>query len=404
MNVLLVTDAYPPEVRSSSLLMKELAQELVKLGHNTTVVTTQPRYNIAKNEGKCVFQEYADEQGIKVIRLRTLPNHKVNYVIRGISEITLPYIFIQKVKKYVNIVDVVIVYSPPLALGIVGYWCKKAFGAKFVLNVQDIFPQHAIDIEILKSRVLIKFFELVENRLYKIADKIVTHSAGNTRFLVEKKNVSIDKVVTLYNWIDIERFHCCNGNNYYRSEYELKNKFIILFAGIVGPQQNLELIIEVARRTVDLKDIVFLIVGDGSAKPKIEKLVYEYELPNVVLKPFISHDDYPHLVNESDVGLVCLSSKMKTPVVPGKILGYMASSIPVLAFLNAQSDGHFIIQESTCGYSTVSDNVDNMENLVRKMYMEKSRLKEYGKNGYEYAKKNFSKNVCVWKLVELFEN
>jgi glycosyltransferase involved in cell wall biosynthesis len=91
-------------------------------------------------------------------------------------------------------------------------------------------------------------------------------------------------------------------------------------------------------------------------------------------------------------------------VVPGKILGYMAAGIPVLAFLNRESDGHQIIKEARCGYSEVSDDSSRAAQLILKMFEEKKRLKEVGSNGYQYALRNFSKKVCVDKLEGLLRS
>ena len=94
------------------------------------------------------------------------------------------------------------------------------------------------------------------------------------------------------------------------------------------------------------------------------KMAENYGLKNIYFKPFVSKEKYPELVKDADVGLVCLSSKNKTPVVPGKILGYMAASIPVVAFLNKESDGHVIISDSRCGFSTVSDDEKRAAGLI----------------------------------------
>ena len=128
----------------------------------------------------------------------------------------------------------------------------------------------------------------------------------------------------------------------------------------------------------------------------------EYSLENVIFKPFVSKDEYPELVKDADVGLVCLSSMNKTPVVPGKILGYMAASIPVVAFLNKESDGHQIIKDADCGYSEISDNVEKTVETIKKIYNERNRLKEYGENGFSYVKENFERNACINRLEEIF--
>lgn len=402
MHIVLVTDSYPPEIRSASNLMQELAEGLRDRGHKITVVTSYPRYNLSE-ELKCkFFDELTIENSINVLRIKTLPHHKVNFILRGIAQISMPYLFIAKIKKYLHErIDVVIIYSPPLPLFKVGEIIKRRCRAKFILNVQDIFPQNAIDIGVLKNKALITFFEYLEKKAYQSADSIIVHSKGNKEFILNSKKAACGKVNILYNWIDVESYVGLERTNIYRKKFNIEDKFIFLFAGVIGPSQGLDLIISVAERIRHIQDICFLLIGDGMEKERLKKVINELKLANVIFKPFVSKNEYPLLVKDADVGLVCLTSMNKTPVVPGKILGYMAASIPVIAFLNKESDGHKIIRDARCGYSAVSDNIERAVETVEKIYNERSRLKEYGENGFTYAIKNFEKDICIRHLEEL---
>jgi len=82
-------------------------------------------------------------------------------------------------------------------------------------------------------------------------------------------------------------------------------------------------------------------------------------------------------------------------------LGYMAATLPVVALLNQESDGHQIISDSGCGFSDVSNDVAKAGNLLLKIYGDKEDLNQYGTNGYNYVLKNFLKKVCVDKIVDL---
>ena len=97
-NILIVADIYPPEVSSAAHLMQELAEGLKKRGHNVLVATTYPKYYLPKElEGK-KFELFSNEDGIKVIRVKTLPLKKVNFIIRGISQLLMPFLFFLKIK------------------------------------------------------------------------------------------------------------------------------------------------------------------------------------------------------------------------------------------------------------------------------------------------------------------
>ena len=180
-----------------------------------------------------------------------------------------------------------------------------------------------------------------------------------------------------------------------RTRYGLENKFIFLHAGIIGPAQGMDFIIKIAKEVRDITNICFLLVGDGSERPKLEEMVETYNLKNVLFKPLLSKLEYPLLAKDANVGLACLSRKNRTPVYPGKILGYMASSIPIVALLNKESDGHRIIQQAQCGYSLIANNSNKAAKLIMRVYNEKENLKQFGLNGFNYAKANFSKNACM---------
>lgn len=401
MNVLIITDSYPPEIRSASHLMKELAEGLRERGFYVTVATSYPQYNLTEEQKKQSYPEFVEEDGIKVLRIKTLPHHKVNFIIRGISQLTMPYIFERMIKKHVGKVDIILIYSPPLPLASLGARLKRFYNAKFILNVQDIFPQNAIDLGILKNSLLIKFFQNMERKAYEKADLIFVHSEGNLEFLKQKHNDLSDKFIVLHNWVDTKEFVSVEKTGKFRGLYNLHNKFIILFAGVMGPSQGLDFVIDVAERVMDLEDLIFLFVGDGMEKEKLQNLAKKKNLKNVVFKPFVSKEEYPYLVKDCDVGLISLTNKNKTPVVPGKILGYMAAGIPVLAFLNRESDGHFIIKDANCGVSCEHGDLIEAEKLVREIYKNKALL-QVGKNGYEYVRKHFDREVIINKLIEYF--
>jgi glycosyltransferase involved in cell wall biosynthesis len=383
--------------------MQELAESLRDRGHRVTVATSYPQHNLVDDSEKIGFPEVVSESGIEVLRIKALPPHMPNYIFRGIAQVLLPYIFLYKIKRRIRRkIDVVIVYSPPLPLAIVGEKIKKAHGARYILNVQDIFPQNAIDLGILTNRAFIKFFEHMEAKAYKNADHIAVHSKSNKMFLLENKGVDAEKLNVIHNWIDVSPYMYIQRTGKFRALFDLKDKFVILFAGVMGPSQGLEAIIKIAARMNDKADACFLFAGDGIEKARLQRMAEERKLSNVVFANFVSKDEYPLLVKDADAGLVCLSSKNRTPVVPGKILGYMAAGIPVIAFLNKESDGHGIIADAACGYSAVSDNEEKMLEVVLKLYNERQRRSEMGGNGFRFVNRNFEKGVCIDKLEKLF--
>lgn len=390
MNILIVTDAYPPELRSSAELMQGLAIALQKRGHGVSVVTSA-----RKNEVR-------EEDGIQVVRVRTLPHHDVSFVLKGLSWLLMPRLFWRAVKKNCKNIDVAIVHSPPLPLAWVAEQAKKRHKAKYILNVQDIFPQNAIDLGVLRNKHVIKFFERMERRAYKSCDVIATPSHEHKNYLVEKRGVLEEKIQVIYHWVDIKPFAEAKNTGTFRKKYNLENKFVVFFGGVMGPSQALDILIRLGKRVEKSHpDIAFLVCGDGSEKERLLNMKKKENADNVYFENWVPKEEYRNLVKEMDVGLITLTAKNTTPAVPAKLMGYLAAELPALGFLHEKSEAHRIIKEAECGASAMYEDEDACLQALLSLYNNKARLKELGENGLRYAEKFLTPEVCIekWEAV-----
>ncbi len=397
MHILLVTDSYPPEIRSASHLMLELAQELQRRGHEITVITTWPEYNLDQATARKAFNELEIEEGIRVIRVKTLPHHNVNYIVRGLSQLLMPLQFLIKLWRHNIKPQASIVYSPPLPLALVGSWLRRS-GVRYLLNIQDLFPQNAIDLGILRSRSQIKFFKALERYAYKTADIVTAHSEGNRQMLLQQQPEFAAKIKLLHNWVDVEHHDGGHVTVDFRKKWALTQKHIAVFAGVMGPSQYLDLILNIAEQMQDRADLLFLMVGDGKEKERLEQLAASKGLSNVRFEGFISRDTYPDLLSICSIGLVCLSPQNQTPVVPGKILGHMAAGLPVAAFLHSNSDAHTLLKQAQCGLSANSADLQACVTTIKALLTQEAEFIEIGARGKRYAVDHFSKEVCIAQI------
>lgn len=402
--ILLLTESYPPEIRSGSQIIYDFVEEMKQRGYEVFVVTTKPRYNLPKDKPNPTYSLVTNEEGVKVIRINLPFLHKANYLKRGIASLILPFLFYRYIKKEISRKpDIIFTYSPPLTLGSAAIWAKRYFHSKLVFSAQDIFPQNAVDLGILKNPLLIKFFEWLERWVYKNSDIITVHSEGNRDFLINEKGQLGHKVITVYNWVNLSRFENISSTIDFRHSFKLDSKFIILFAGVVGPSQGLDVIVDVAKGLQANPEIHFLIVGDGMEKQKMIDKVKYTGLKNISFRPFIEERVYPKLLKDVDVGLVSLSAKNKTAVVPGKLMGYMSAGLPVLAVLNRESDGHQIIKNANCGFSLLPPDKKGIIDAVLKLKSNKKLRELFGKNGRLFAQKYFDRKSCVDKYEDIFK-
>ncbi|MDP2704146.1 MAG: glycosyltransferase family 4 protein [bacterium] len=386
MRILIITDSYPPELRSSAELMRELAIALQKRGHAVSVVTSS-----SKNETKT-------EDNVNVIRVRTLPHHDVSLILKGLSWILMPRLFWHAARKHCKKVDVAIVHSPPLTLAWVAEQAKKKYKAKYILNVQDIFPQNAIDLGVLKNKLIIKYFEKMERHAYKACDVIVTPSGEHKKYLVEKRGVLGEKIRVIYHWVDLKPFAEARNEGKFRKQFGLEDKFVVFFGGVMGPSQALDILIRLGKRVEKTHpDIVFLVCGNGSEKKHLVELKEKERVQNVYFEDWVPKEEYRALVKEMDVGLITLTAKNTTPAVPAKLMSYLAAGLPALGFLHTKSEAHEIIKDAKCGASAIYEDEDACLQALLSLYNNKARLKEWGENGRRYAEKNLAPEVCVEK-------
>lgn len=402
MHLVLVAICYPPEVRSISIMLRELAEDLVVRGHRVTVLAPWPRYNLSADARTRQFEPVMMENGVRVIRFPTLPAHGVAYLLRGIAHLDLPRRYLRAYRTHVRErVDAVISYISPLPLALAGQAIAREHGCQHLLNVQDIFPQNAIDLGIMRNRALIAYFEHVERRAYAEADAITTHTEGSRAFLIERKDVPASKVTVVPNWIDLDAWNAVAADGHFRRRFGLEGKFVIGFPGILGPAQSLDAILDLAKRVVDLRDVRFLLVGDGTERARVQQRARDEGIANMQFEDFVDPSEYPALVKELDVGLLCLNQTYTTSMVPGKCMGFLAAGIPILALLNNGNDGFAIIRDARCGYACQSDDLDAAERLVRTMVQERDRLPALGTAGRTYAAQHYAKRTCMDALERL---
>lgn len=406
MRVLLVTDAFPPEIRSSSHLMYELAEDLCAAGHTVTVLTCAPRYNLAtsppvRSPGGKVSKE---PNNIKVVRVATPRIHNVGNWRRGLAELTLPLLFYRTGHGLAR-PDVILCYTPPLPLAWAAQRLAQRWHVPLILNVQDFFPQTAIDLGTLRNSVLIALYQRLEQFLYERSHALAVHSAGNDAWL-RARGVPAGKIHVLPNWVDTARLQpqAASRSNPFRVRLDPGCRFVALFAGVMGHAQDMEVIVEAAAQLRNEPGLAFVLVGDGVARPGIERRIQDLSLTNIHLWPFVPRDEYPALAQAADAGLVTLRKELRTPVVPSKLLSYMAAARPVILSVPEESDATHIIREAGCGIVAHAGDATELAAAVRRLATDSQLAATLGANGRRYAERHFARPLCVSRYKELLRS
>lgn len=375
-----------PDIRKSSNIYTDLAEEFISKGHE--VFPVAPLLNGSETT-------IVSEKNINVLRVKTFKLFKVNFILKGIANMLLPFQYRRAIKKYYKdiIFDAVILPTPPITLVSIARRYKKE-GKKIYLILRDIFPQNAVDLGIIqKWNPIYWIFRMKEKSLYKVSDYIGCMSPGNINYII-KHNPDIDsgKLHLLHNFQKKERI--TEGKKEIKSKLGLEDKFLVIFGGNMGIPQKLENVVALAEACQHYKDVVFLLIGDGNQLANIRNMIQTKKLNNVMLIPFLSHYEYQDLVSQCDIGLISLNECFTIPNIPSKTLSYFNLGIPVLASIDRNTDYGVILTEAKAGLWSYAGEIDCFKSNFDILYNDAGLRKEMGLNGKKFFEENMTTEVA----------
>ena len=404
MRILFVSNYWPPEKGAASRLGMELCKALAADGHQIEVVTGFPRYKMTETPAEYAGKPHIveDVQGIRTIRVPLPHASRDRAIQRGIDWLLLPRA-VKKGIKMAGEADVVYTVLPPITMAHAAAYAAKTKNAPLVTMYGDIFPNNVIELGALSNPTLIKYCRKLEQFAYRVANKIIVHSDCYKDYMVSDAGVPADKVEVVFNWADTEAIQPRERENEFRAEHELQGKFIVSYAGTMGPAQGLQIAFEAAELLKEYKDIHFLIAGDGQDRERLVRLLASSKLTNVTFLPSQPLSKYIQLMAASDVCLVTLDPKVKAPTVPSKIWEIMASGRPVLASVALDGDAPKIIERANAGISVEPGNAQAMADAILKIRNEPKLAQDLGTAGRTFAEEFASITPCSQAYLRVFE-
>lgn len=393
MKVIFLALAFP-KMDKSKYLYTQLVSQFHENGHDITVVA--PMYDDV-TEGLQI------EEGIKVIRVRTMKLFNVGIIKKGIANVRLPYQYKKALKenKIGFDFDLIITPTPPITLYGVASWLKKKSDAKLYLILRDIFPQNAVDLGMLKKSGLIHYyFRRKERKLYAKSDAIGCMSQGNVDFVkLHNPKVQSEKLHLLPNWGDITPLVDESEIAQIRKKEGFEGKTLIIFGGNIGLPQKLENIVDLALECQEEKNIVFLIMGAGNERQNLENLVKSKQVKNLIIRDGLPQNEYMKWVQMADIGLISLSEKFTIPNIPSKALSYYNTNTPILASIDTNTDFGKIMDELGTGVWAKAGNTKELKEKLLYLINNPEIRKEMGANGFKYMKEHLSGNKAYLTII-----
>lgn len=383
-----------PKVGTTSTMYTDLVESFRDKGNEVYVVASSTETG---DEG--LF----DESGVHVVRTKTIAQHNVNIIQKGIANLVLPKRYISAINKYLKDIDfdIILLPTPPITLLSVVKYLKKKNKTPVYLILRDIFPQNAVDIEIMsKKSYFYKYFRKLEIQLYNMSNSIGCMSPGNVDYVLEH-NPYLDskKVHILRNW-QREHLYSKSNRSEIKKKYGLDNKFVVFFGGNISKPQKVENIVRFAKLYNETPNVVFFVIGKGTEKIKLERLIKKDQLTNFIMKSFVPREEYLDLIGAADVGLVSLDERFTIPNIPSKALSYFNAKVPIIALLDASTDfGDWVQDEIKAGYWAHATRPKELKVKLDQLIKDPHQREVMGINGYNYFVKNLNPEVAYQTII-----
>lgn len=394
MRILLVVVYYFPSVMSSAKLMHDLAVELYRQGHEPVVIA--PDENINSD------YEVSYEDNIEVVRIKTGRIKSAPWIFRAINEIRLSQVLWAKSRSILEKkrIDVVVYYSPTIFFGAFVRRLKAFHGCTSYLVLRDIFPQWALDAGILKDGMVYRYFRRKELEQYDVADIIGVQSPANMDYFSQDELLKKHQVEVLYNWTAVEETNMPVSN--FRERLGLKEKIVFFYGGNIGIVQDVDNLVRLAQSLLNEPKAHFLIVGDGRESKRLRSVISEKRLSNVTIHGAVSQDEYLAMLSEFDIGLVSLNRTLGTHNFPGKMLGYMYHSLPILASINPGNDLKELLENRGAGLVSINGEDEVFRSNALKLVQNPDLRHEMGRRGKSLLKDTFSAEVAARQILSHF--
>jgi colanic acid biosynthesis glycosyl transferase WcaI len=406
-NVLVICPHYAPDEAPTGEVMTSIVDGLAARGHRLHVVTALPWYRehrVADGwTGRLVRRETTSWGWIT--RLHPFPTDKSNIPARAVAFggfTMLAALAAMRRPQRGFRPDVVLVMSPPLILGLAGWWSALRWRVPMVFNIQDVFPDVAVEVGAITDRRVIAVASWLERFLYRRSAAVTVLSSDLRENLADKlAGHRPERVEVIPNFVDTTRVTPLPRRNAYRDEFGLGDRVVVMYAGNLGYSQSVDLMLDAARGMADQPDVVFVINGSGSARGEL--VARGAGLANVVWVGMQPKERLPEVLAAADVHTVLLKAGLARSSVPSKTYSILASGRPVVASVDPGTEVERVLTESGAGVAVPPEDTEAFVAAVGAVCRSATDRERMGSAGRRWVERWLSPAAVAESYEELFE-
>jgi colanic acid biosynthesis glycosyl transferase WcaI len=390
MKILVLSLIFSPDNVSTAQIWSGIAEDLRRAGHELCVITTTPHFNRdASLEANHKLYPWIG----KLIQKSTLGDIPVFHILMPSKHIWVPLRLLSWIGFHILSTllgwflkfkpNVIIAPSPPLTIGLSAWAIALIRRATYIYNVQEIYPDIAVNLGMMKNRRIIQFFTWMERFIYRKSAAVTSITPAMCAKI--KERVTPEKVWHIPNFVDLSDVKVVERDNDFARTYDLGQRFVVTYAGNMGVPQNLGVLVDLAKA---LPDLTVLFVGDGGDAARLKQIAEG--LPNVRFVPYQPLSRMPEIYACSDLFYVGQDPKACADGIPSKIYRILGYRKPLLVMTAPQSDLAEFVTTSNSGILMEADLQKNIAQL-RDLMANPTQLTTMGEAGFNYVSTVFAR-------------
>jgi glycosyltransferase involved in cell wall biosynthesis len=394
----IITQFYPPDYAATGQLIEELAVQLGRLGLSVQVFTGQPGYafhdesapKIEHLEGVTVRRSRSTRLWSKRIRGKAL--NGVLFCLRSMLHLL----------RNRSRGDVLLLTTAPPFLPILGYFAHKLFGIPYVCLLYDLYPDVAVELNVVsKQHWLVKLWDAVNCQIWKNAQQVIVLSSSMKDRIVAKCPEINNRVAVIHNWADQNWIvPIAKQQNNFAQEFNLVDKFTVLYSGNMGRCHDMETILEVVK-LLQSEPIQFVFIGNGAKRKLFRAEADRLGLVNCQFLPYQDKENLPYSLTACDLSLVSVSPGMEGLVAPSKLYAALAVGRPVGVICEQHSYLRDIVAEGECGEAFNNGDAVGLAAFIRRLAADGRLVKQMGQAGRHYLLSNFTPELIAKQYSEV---
>lgn len=343
---------------------------------------------------------YEEMEGLKVHRASIYVSKSKSIINRLRNYFSFVISSARTGKSKLGNFDFLLCESPPLFLGYSAMRLARQKKAKLIFNVSDLWPESADKLGVVNNKMLLSLAYNLEARLYK-RSALVT---GQTQGICQSINTRFPSVKTYWlpNGVDLNYYDPSkmDAGSWREKNGFAKEDIILLYAGILGIAQGLEVILHSAKSFLNKPLVKFVFIGSGPEKEKLIKLKADLNLNNVFFMDAISKKEMPSVLKSINAAIIPLRKlDLFLGAIPSKIFENLAMEVPVLLGVDGEARQLFI-DKGNAGFYFEPENSEHLAAVISKLIEDKAIATQLGKNGRHFVNDFFNREIIAQKFFE----